>query len=75
MAQFIKVAKTFINLDNVNSIRTDLDGEVSVYYSTAVGDDGEEREEKDCFTGEEAEALEAYLNNNSVNVVRDYQRD
>ena len=84
MAQFIKVGEVFINLDNVNNIRFGVNdnrmNEATVYFTTAVTNGYDEdyphtiAEERECFVGEEADALEAYLNRNSTNVVRQYQQ-
>jgi hypothetical protein len=70
VSNWIKVGKEFVNLDNVLHAKLqpkteDVPGAVGLYFFAEGG-----REYGLCFTGEEQEAVEAYLTGQAVDVVQ-----
>lgn len=69
---FIKVGKSFINLDNVNEVRPGILGSVDVYFG-GIATTGETLEYNVTnYDGAEAEALVAWLDSIATDVVEQH---
>lgn len=66
---FIKVGKSFINLDRVNEVRPGVLGTLDVYYSGVTTDGNTLEYNVTNYDGAEAAALLAWLDSVSIDVV------
>lgn len=71
---FIKVGKSFLNLDNVNEVRPGILGSLDVFFGGLATDGNTLEYNVTNFDGAEGEALLAWLDSVSIDVVEQLRR-